>query len=203
MFRGHAYRAMGLWDLAYDAYVRAASHPGFAGDRSEEGLECLTRLCAEMRDGRKLSGRVREENLGGPKRGGVKGLFRCGTFGDLERRRTEDAVAYVRETPVRGQGGLDKRVFEYSGFVDDGGGGDKKNASEDQDGGSSEGRGCGDGQVELDEEGEIDWIAVGANDARIGELPRRKARHRSGYPPLRTARGRHLSKTKVWTGGEV
>lgn len=192
LFRGHAYRAMGLWDLAGAAYVRAASHPDFAADRSEEGLEGLTRLCAEMRDGRMPSA-----GNGRRRRGVFGGLFRCGTFGDVERR---NAGVSALKTPVgEEQVGVEKRMCERVRFVEDGeDGGDEKTAREDHGGGSDEDHGGGDGQVDVTDEGEIDWIAIGANDARrLGDPARRKVCRRSGYPLLRSARGRLLGRRKM------
>ncbi|KAH8902754.1 hypothetical protein BR93DRAFT_972463 [Coniochaeta sp. PMI_546] len=91
LFKGHAYREMEKWDLAYEAYVRAASHPEFAADKSEEGLEALTRFCAEMRYGAKMSEQSRKVIGGGTKKEIARGLLRCGTFGDIGARGRDDA----------------------------------------------------------------------------------------------------------------
>lgn len=197
LFRGHAYRAIGLWDLAYDAYVRAARHPGFAGDRSEEGLEALTRYCAEMRDGKKPSGRVGGMKDGERKRE-VKGLFRCGTFGNLRGMdESDDAGTGSQEDRKREQEQeeLEKQIREELGVVEDGG--KDKNAIKGFDDRRDEGQGGGDGQVDGDDESEIDWIAIGASDPDIDDRP--KPLRRPGYPPLRSARGRFVTQRKMWT----
>lgn len=47
-YRGHCFRQRGAWRDAHWAYVRAASFHYFAGDKTEEGLNHLTELCARL-----------------------------------------------------------------------------------------------------------------------------------------------------------
>ncbi|KAJ9150028.1 hypothetical protein NKR19_g5461 [Coniochaeta hoffmannii] len=179
LFRGHAYRAIGLWDMAYEAYVKAASYPDFARDRSGEGLEALTRYCAEMRDGRKRSSR----------RGEVKGLFRCGTFGDLGGKMKLDAAVGAGEKQEHEEQMVKHLICEEDrGAFEDGG--RDGNGSAEGDGRGNKSRTGREGHLNGDDECDIDWLTIGNTDQPGGDTPNRKAAPRPGYPPLRSTRGK-------------
>jgi hypothetical protein len=197
LFMGHAYRAMGIWDQAYEAYVRAASHPEFAADTSEEGLEMLTRLCAEMRDGRKPSGRVREVIGNEWKTGVLGGLFRCGTFGDLSvRSRDGAAVAIVQKIQMVREQELVKRIGNDREVVEDG----KEDEDVRETGEGEEHDGQGDDfEDETDDKSEIDWIAIGSRKiATVDPHGLKLCVPRLEYRPLRSVRGRLIPRRKLW-----
>ncbi|OIW28974.1 hypothetical protein CONLIGDRAFT_704257 [Coniochaeta ligniaria NRRL 30616] len=199
LFRGHAYRAMGMWDLAYEAYLRAASYPMFAADKSEEGLEALTRLCAEMGAGKKPSGSVREETGGERRKAVVRGLFRCGTFGDLGARGRDDAsVSLVQERRTVQQLDQAERAWEDQRVVGDGEDDEAEYRSGTGKGDDDYGHGDG-AEDETGDESEIDWIAIGSREASMAGSPGLKLSPRPGFPPLRSARGRLVPRRKLWT----
>lgn len=199
LFRGHAYKAMGMWDLTYEAYVRAASHREFAADTSEEGLEALTSLCGGLRSGRTPLVHVNEVT-GAEQRGNhvVRGLFRCGTFGDIGARGRDDAsMPSMQMTGAAQQEELAAKEWDNMELGEDRKenlhGGDLptgKGRNEDVQGDDHEDEG--------DEESEIDWIAIGSCKTSIDDSPGPTLYTRSEYPPLRSARGRLVPRKKLW-----
>ncbi|KAB5577545.1 hypothetical protein GE09DRAFT_1260200 [Coniochaeta sp. 2T2.1] len=201
LFKGHAYRAMGIWDLAYEAYVRAASDPDFAGDTSARGLEAETMFCAEMRY-RALRLPVKHIVVEhDAERGGfVRGLFRCGTFGPVERdvERDDDGAGKkpVEEENIEQQ----QRRLEEDIWVDLGLTGD---ASESEggweSGGEGRGEGGGDGQDDDGDEdsSEIDWLAIGSPASSVYERPPRLQPYPPLKRPLRSVRGQSIPRRKL------
>ncbi|KAB5515241.1 hypothetical protein GE09DRAFT_1263735 [Coniochaeta sp. 2T2.1] len=201
LFKGHAYRAMGIWDLAYEAYVRAASDPDFAGDTSARGLEAETMFCAEMRY-RALRLHVRDIVVDHDvERGGfVRGLFRCGTFGPVERQ-VEGDDGGAGEHPVVGEDiEQQQRKLEEEIWLDLGLTGD---ASESEgvweSGGEEGGEGGGDGQEDDDDEdsSEIDWLAIGSPQSSVYERPPRPQPYPRLKRPLRSVRGQSIPRRKL------
>jgi hypothetical protein len=179
--------------MAYEAYVRAASHREFAGDRSEEGLEAFTRYCAEMRDGKKSSERVTEAQGGTSKRE-VKGLFRCGTFGDLSQKTSTDAGLDVWEEQEDGMQ-LVEGVQDSLRILDDCG--SKHKARDSMDGAVAADVDLADGKQQVDMDDELDWLSiVSADSQRRGYMKVRTA-HPPAYPPSRSARGQLIMRKTV------
>lgn len=198
LFRGHAYKAMGMWDLAYEAYVRAASHREFAADTSEEGLEALTSLCAGMRSGRTPLVHVSE--VTGAERGNhiARRLFRCGTFGDIGARGRDDAsMPSAQKIQAVQQEELAAKEWDNMEFVED-----RKGNLHGGDLSTGKGRNedvqADDHEDVGDEESEIDWIALGFCETSIDDSSGPPLYKRSEYPPLRSARGRLVPRKKLW-----
>lgn len=184
MFKGHCLKGLGDWKEAHDAYVRAVNCREFATDKSENGLEALTRFCTEARNEGKPDRLARKD--GERRKVVAQGLFRRGTFGNLPGGREEAAVdddnlsyfqlnrlykcfeappdAEVKDAPGPG------------GALDD------------------SGQDSGDGKEDRDKESEIDWLFTGArqHDLMVASL---QLGHRYSYPPLRYMRGRLISRT--------
>ena len=74
------------------------------------------------------------------------------------------------------------------------------NGSADRNGWDSESQPDGEGQVKRDDEYEIDWITIGNSGPLGGDTWNRKASHRPGYPPLRSARGEGVASRTTFIG---
>jgi hypothetical protein len=193
MFCGHAFREIGLWDMAYAAYVKAAGYREFARDKSEAGLEALTKYCAEMRDGRKPSSKSGEGKATERKLGLVKGLLRCGTFGDLAQMASGDGAGIVRnasepQQQTGEQGVCDSLGPREDNYLDEHMEIEGDPGTDDHD----------DAQDTAPGEIDIDWLAIGGSESRTGATAHVRTSPRFGYPPLRSARGKLITWGKLW-----